>query len=711
MIGLPRMARQVFDTPHYTLRKGQIEAARLAGKNIILVGECGSGKTEAAYFWLRKSKRRAFYIMPRRVLATQTQERVNEYDERVFGTPRWSVQHSSAREDEQFASSHVVTTIDQVSAKYLALGRFDAIGGSRLMQSDLIIDEVQLMDSTKNLLLLLEILEQTTKFGNHFMLMTATIPDSFIEYFQKNFGCEVIRVKETIHTNQENMLRLVENYPMDEINQYSGKQIIIANTQEEQASILSQIDDPSRVILLNSYLLPSERKEREADAYRYFGKRALESNKILLSTQIIEAGMDISAGRMITSLAPIDSLVQRAGRLNRWGGKGDYFVVSNAFTRIYDEKIIELTKEALVGMNNKHFNWERHMKAVNEVMNDYYKKLLTPRNRKMFALKLKRGGRNELIRDIQQVNLIATDSFEVKDFNRESVSISLGRLFKAKPEKLYRLHRGIVEEITLNEVMVGDTLLIDGRGFHYSELGLRVIENERAHSFPAMNDADVPVLYEDYIEESWLTHARAVEEVAYKRLITDQFITPELMAQDNIQLFKEEENPKTTQALYKVLSQIIGLHDLGKLTKNWQYYIGATDTPMAHRPWEPRPTSVIKNRKHNLISAHALKDVLTPFSQNVLMQHHGRVSLQRGQVQIKKSELIKETSELLNEYGWDKDFLPIVNSWEVRESDLYTPQNSCWGLYLYLLGVCMEADVNGIKQVRLSVLARKMAIL
>src|SRR5262249_55402984 len=43
------------------------------------------------------------------------------------------------------------------------------------------------------------------------------------------------------------------------------------------------------------------------------------SNRIVVSTQVVEAGIDLNASVMITEAAPWPSLVQRAGRCNRTG--------------------------------------------------------------------------------------------------------------------------------------------------------------------------------------------------------------------------------------------------------------------------------------------------------------------------------------------------------------------------------------------------------
>ncbi|MFW6117768.1 MAG: CRISPR-associated endonuclease Cas3'', partial [Thermoproteota archaeon] len=48
-----------------------------------------------------------------------------------------------------------------------------------------------------------------------------------------------------------------------------------------------------------------------------------EGGRIIISTQVVEAGVDISSGTLITELTPWTSLVQRFGRLNRYGEHSD----------------------------------------------------------------------------------------------------------------------------------------------------------------------------------------------------------------------------------------------------------------------------------------------------------------------------------------------------------------------------------------------------
>lgn len=80
-----------------------------------------------------------------------------------------------------------------------------------------------------------------------------------------------------------------------------------------------------RIVLLHSRFRPEDRKKRVDGALAEI--KPGEPGAIVVSTQVIEAGVDISATTLFTELAPWASLIQRFGRCNRRGedNKADIF--------------------------------------------------------------------------------------------------------------------------------------------------------------------------------------------------------------------------------------------------------------------------------------------------------------------------------------------------------------------------------------------------
>jgi len=69
------------------------------------------------------------------------------------------------------------------------------------------------------------------------------------------------------------------------------------------------------------------------------------ADRIIIATQVIEAGVDISSGLLISELAPWASLVQRFGRAARWGGRAKIIVAD--FGHGDDKAATPYTEQAL----------------------------------------------------------------------------------------------------------------------------------------------------------------------------------------------------------------------------------------------------------------------------------------------------------------------------------------------------------------------------
>ncbi|PAV24441.1 CRISPR-associated helicase Cas3', partial [Tamilnaduibacter salinus] len=78
--------------------------------------------------------------------------------------------------------------------------------------------------------------------------------------------------------------------------------------------------DPSKVMLFHSRFVMADRQAIEQAALERFGKESNGESRagwILVSTQVVEQSLDLDFDQMVSDLAPMDLLIQRAGRLHR----------------------------------------------------------------------------------------------------------------------------------------------------------------------------------------------------------------------------------------------------------------------------------------------------------------------------------------------------------------------------------------------------------
>jgi CRISPR-associated endonuclease/helicase Cas3 len=101
--------------------------------------------------------------------------------------------------------------------------------------------------------------------------------------------------------------------------------LVICNTVDRAREVFRAMSSVEHKVLLTSRFRREDRARHEKrlldfDANRKAGRLPSDDpGLICVSTQVIEAGVDISAHRLWTELAPWPSMLQRLGRLNRKG--------------------------------------------------------------------------------------------------------------------------------------------------------------------------------------------------------------------------------------------------------------------------------------------------------------------------------------------------------------------------------------------------------
>src|SRR5690625_4718231 len=130
----------------------------------------------------------------------------------------------------------------------------------------------------------------------------------------------------------------------------SGKSIlVICNTigfSQKLRELLSNSLEESELFYLSASIIPYSR-EQTLEAVR----EKLDNNEpmILVSTQVVEAGVDIDFDTVYRDFAPLSSINQAAGRCNRNAGKGVSKVIlfKSGKDKIYDPTQLDITKNVL----------------------------------------------------------------------------------------------------------------------------------------------------------------------------------------------------------------------------------------------------------------------------------------------------------------------------------------------------------------------------
>ncbi len=88
----------------------------------------------------------------------------------------------------------------------------------------------------------------------------------------------------------------------------------------EAYDALAELVGTERVTLFHARFTLGDRLRIEEDVLRRFGKRSTAKDRrgqIVVATQVIEQSLDLDFDEMVSDLAPIDLVLQRAGRLRR----------------------------------------------------------------------------------------------------------------------------------------------------------------------------------------------------------------------------------------------------------------------------------------------------------------------------------------------------------------------------------------------------------
>jgi CRISPR-associated endonuclease/helicase Cas3 len=303
----------------------------------------GGGKTLSSLRFAlahaaKEKKDRIFYIIPYISIIEQNAIEIR----RALNNSTCVLEHHSNveiddgfEENEKLAENWdvqlVITTMVQFLNTFYDKSTINTRRLHNLANSIIIIDEVQsvptycinLFNSALNFL--------AYACSSTILLCTATQPtlDRIKKPLLKSSQGEIVQnVEELFRKFKRVDIKYIQNvfdsseladFAMDKLEE-NNSILIVLNTKKSvdkvYRALLGYASDELHIIYLTTYMCPAHRSE----TIKEFRKLLDEKKKVIcVSTQLIEAGIDISADCVIRSLAGIDSIAQSSGRCNRHG--------------------------------------------------------------------------------------------------------------------------------------------------------------------------------------------------------------------------------------------------------------------------------------------------------------------------------------------------------------------------------------------------------
>lgn len=196
-----------------------------------------------------------------------------------------------------------------------------------LQGCDVILDEIHTY-SEYSQSMVLEIVNVLKYLDCRIHIGTATMPtplyDELLEILggRKNVYEVALPQQELKEFNRHKIFKHKEDFNQDSLLREAidneEKILVIYNTvkgaQKAFKKIIENFPDVDKM-LIHSRFKRGDRIKLEDKLTHEFNKS--EKACIVVSTQVVEVSLDISFDRMITQCAPLDSLIQRFGRVNR----------------------------------------------------------------------------------------------------------------------------------------------------------------------------------------------------------------------------------------------------------------------------------------------------------------------------------------------------------------------------------------------------------
>jgi CRISPR-associated helicase cas3 len=362
---------------------------------------------------------------------------------------------------ESFSGEINVTTLYQLIFALFGNKNKDNVKFNQLKNSVVIIDEAQAIpyNFRKDFILLCEIISQ--RLGTIFIFMSATMPviksENFkeisnLDYFSKQ---DRYVIKWLDIGGEDELLGKICEAVSDK------NTLVVVNTIKKAQELFAKLKDKFNCFCLNGYMY-DDHKRATIEAV----KCAIDKSKIdplvskilLISTQSIEAGVDLDFDVGFREVSPISSIIQTAGRVNRHFGatRGELYVFPeiSKFTNLIYGDLYKVSGTILSDLKQK----EVRESEILEISNLYFQKIsnqLENLHIKSEIEKLEFENINQKIEDIMNDNYKQTIIIEpeenfIKDFEAKIFEIKNSPNEKFTIRDLFKNHIRKLSKFSIN---------------------------------------------------------------------------------------------------------------------------------------------------------------------------------------------------------------------------------------------------------------------
>ncbi|MCU4581340.1 CRISPR-associated endonuclease Cas3'' [Acinetobacter gyllenbergii] len=298
----------------------------------VLAGPAGCGKTKIALEWARlKDAKQMIWVCPRvQVCQGIFEELTQDYlpDAKVeilTGEFKYINENGKIKnEPEPFSGDVVVTTIDQLLGSIIT--HTNVNGLLPFMDAHVVFDEYHEYIGMEifNLLFseLIASKNMRRKYEKNTLLVSATPHYYYLENILNVHEEDVIEMS-SFNQSQYRIDFLeydesaVEGNPFYQ--SYSDQTFIISNTaQTAQLGFIYQKDQEDSVLFHSKYKR-SDKKKWFNEVFDSFRKNGSQKYEVLRSGPIVQASLNITSKHMLSEMTSPENMLQRMGRLDRFG--------------------------------------------------------------------------------------------------------------------------------------------------------------------------------------------------------------------------------------------------------------------------------------------------------------------------------------------------------------------------------------------------------